>query len=222
MSILSDVEVCKLIKKGDVVIDPYFSEFHGPNLYYCHLGNKFLIPKKITKVNPLIYETKDIYDEVCTQEPIDLGPGKFILAETFEYLGIGVDYVVRLLNSSSLARVGISQAAVGMINSGCGMKNPIKLTLELVNNAPFCVTLVPTIINSKGKISWGTEILKIAVEKMNTTPSVSYDNWKSAVYHTDQKPSGPKMKGRFIIRKSILPIESIYRTKLKKTLSEST
>ena len=48
------------------------------------------------------------------------------------------------------------------------------------------------------------------------------DNWKSAVYHTDQKPSGPKMKGRFIIRKSILPIESIYRTKLKKTLSEST
>ena len=78
------------------------------------------------------------------------------------------------------------------------------------------------VINSKGKISWGTEILKIAVEKMNTTPSVSYDNWKSAVYHTDQKPSGPKMKGRFIIRKSILPIESIYRTKLKKTLSEST
>lgn len=210
MSILSDIEVTSLINKGEVIIDPYFKEFLGPNLYYCHLGDKFLIPKKISKVNPLEEVTKDIFDEVYTTKTFDLEPGGFVLAETFEYLGVSSKYVIRLLNSSSLARVGISQAALGMINPGCGMEKPVKLTLELVNNAPFAVTLVPTTIDSEGMVIWGTEVLKIAVEKMSKTPSIPYDKWKSAVYHIDQKPSGPKMKGRFKITESKLPANSLY------------
>ena len=110
-----------------------------------------------------------------------------------------------------LSRVGISHAAVGMINAGCGMKRPVKLTLELVNNAPFEVVLTPTTINKDGLISWGTEVLKVAIVKMDSRPDIAYDEWNHAVYNTDQKPSGPKMKNRFIENKEFyIPQKSLY------------
>lgn len=210
MSILPDKKVKIMVKKGLVTIDPFFDEFLGPNLYYCHLGTRFLLPKNLKKVNPLDKTSKDIYRELVTTKPIEIKPGGFILAETFEFLGVDANHVIRLLNSSSLARVGISQAAVGMMNPGCGIKEPAKITLELVNNAPFAVTLVPTTINKAGEINWGTSVLKIAVETMESAPSVPYDEWKSAVYHVDKKPSGPKMKDRFNLKENKLPKSSRY------------
>ncbi len=70
MSILPDNAIRKLIDDGLIIIDPFFPEFLGPNLYYCHLGNKFLIPNRdISKVDPLIMETNDIYKSFETNEP---------------------------------------------------------------------------------------------------------------------------------------------------------
>ncbi len=211
MSVLPDRDIKKKIDTRSLIIDPFFPDFVGPNLYYCHLGNKFLIPRKdVVRVDPLSMETKDIYDAIETDQPIIIKPQEFILAETFEYLGIDSDHVVKLMNSSSLARVGISHAAVGMINAGCGVKRPVKLTLELINNAPFEVVLTPTTIKD-GLISWGTEVLKIAIMKMDSRPDIAYDEWNHAVYNTDQKPSGPKMKNRFTESKEFyLPKKSLY------------
>ena len=116
------------------------------------------------------------------------------------------------MNSSSLARVGISHAAVGMINAGCGMEKPVKVTLELINNAPYDIVLKPTIVMSNGSVKWGTEVLKIAVQTMDSKPELPYDKWKFAVYHVDQRPSGPKMKDRFLSSDIfILPENSLHR-----------
>ncbi len=137
-----------------------------------------------------------------------------MLAETFEYLGVDDLHVIKLMNSSSLARVGISHAAVGMINAGCGMEKPVKLTLELVNNAPFDVVLTPTTVSNKGSIKWGTEVLKIAIQPMKSKPNFAYDKWKFAAYNTDQRPSGPKMKNRFSVgKKFYLPANSLHLKK---------
>lgn len=198
MSILPDNKVRKMINEGSLVIDPFFPDFLGPNIYYCHLGNKFLLPKNdVTKFDPLSMDSKDIFEPVETSEPIVIKSQGFLLAETFEFFGVDTEHVVKLMNSSSLARCGISHAAIGMINPGCGMEKPVKLTLELVNNAPFDVVLAPTTVDKNGKITWGTEVLKVAVQTMESKPDFAYDNWKFAVYNSDQKPSGSKMKGRF-------------------------
>lgn len=198
MSILPDKRILEKIRDKSLVIDPFYPDFLGPNLYYCHLGNHFLLPREgIDLIDPMKMESKEIFQELLSDEPIIIHPQEFLLAESFEYFGIDNAHAIRLLNSSSFARSGISQAAVGMINPGCGSNKPVKLTLELINNAPFDVVLTPTKVSKNGTVSWGTEVLKIAVETMESEPNFGYDSWKHAVYHNDQKPSGPKMKGRF-------------------------
>jgi len=212
MAILADKQIRKMVEKKELIIDPFFPDLLGPNLYYCHLGNKFLRPKSgVSVFDPLTMESKNIFEEIKTDEAIVLEPQGFILAETFEFLGVDSKHIVKLMNSSSLARCGVSHAAVGMINAGCGMKKPIKLTLELVNNSPFGVVLTPTVVREDGKINWGTEVLKIAVMTMDEEPENAYDNWKHAVYNVDQKPSGSKMKGRFDSNKFfIIPDDSWF------------
>jgi len=212
MSILADNQVKEMISAKMLNIDPFFSDFLGPNLYYCHLGNKFLVPKnEVRTFDPLTMESKDIFESVETNLPITIKAQGFLLAETFEYFGVDDKHVVKLMNSSSLARCGISHAAIGMINAGCGMEKPVKLTLELVNNAPFDVILTPTSIDENKKIIWGTEVLKIAVETMSFKPDSSYDNWRFAAYNKDQKPSGSKMKNRFESGKEFtVPTNSLY------------
>lgn len=213
MSILSDYSVKKLVNQKLLIIDPFLPKFLGPNLYYCHLGNKFLVVKKgVKKVDPLLTDSEEIFEQIEVNNSFVIPPRGFVLAETFEYLGINDQYVIKLMNSSSLARVGISQAAVGMVNAGCGMEKPVKITLELINNAPFDVVLKPTIVLDDGSVEWGTEVLKIAIQTMDSKPELPYDKWKFAVYHTDQKPSGPKMKNRFSTDdKYVLPESSLHR-----------
>lgn len=209
--LMPDYMVEKLVKNKIVIIDPYFEEFQGPNCYHCHLGNKFLIPiPGQTSVDPLVEGVENIFRKVETLEPIIIPTKGFVLAETFEYFGVRKGFVIRLLNSSSLARIGVSQAALGMLNSGGGIKNPVKLTLELINNLPRPVKLTPTRINRDGTIRWGTEVLKVAVEKMYKEPRVSYDSWKYGVYASDQEVTYSKMAGRFSKADSVkLPSKSM-------------
>ena len=111
----------------------------------------------------------------------------FILAETFESFSTGDGHIIRLFNSSSLARLGVSHCATGMVNPGCGKNGPIKLTLELVNNSPFTIILQPTII-SKNKIkTLGTEVLKVGVLKIGKKVKKSYSDWSGALYGEDKE-----------------------------------
>ena len=218
MSLFSDHQVKDLVTKRKIIIDPYFDVFQGPNCYHCHLGNRF---KKINLkyvnnglvFDPLEKVPNDFYQEVVVDNEYVINPGEFVLGETFEYFGTDSNHVIKLLNSSSIARVGISQAALGMINAGCGMKSPIKLTLELINNAPLPIRLKPTIINGDGLIIWGTEVLKIVIEQMNSTPDKPYDEWKYGVYSVDNKVAGTKMAGRFDDKNLKIPKGSRYYNK---------
>ncbi len=215
MSIFSDHQVKDLVAEGEIVIDPYFDVFQGPNCYHCHLGNKFKkISPRYVKGNgffdPLEKVPDDFYQEFKVEDEYIIKPGEFTLGETFEYFGAGADYVIKLLNSSSIARIGISQAALGMINAGCGIKKPIKLTLELINNAPIPIKLRITKINDKGVVFWGTEVLKVVIEQMNSKPKRPYDEWKYGVYSSDSKVEGTKMANRFDDKNLVIPENSLY------------
>lgn len=202
MSIMSDIQISQLVNTKEITIDPYFELFQSPNCYHCHLGLNFkrINPAYIksgVNIDPLVQLPDDFYLDFIATDYYDIKPGEFLLGEVFEYLGTSDNYVIKLLNSSSIARLGISQAALGMINAGCGMFNPVKITLELINNSPVSIRLRPTIFDKNQHILWGTEVLKIVVEKMDTKPSIPYDNWKFGVYSNDKKVSGSKMAGRF-------------------------
>lgn len=199
MSVFPDDKVVALVNKGDVIIDPYFDVFQGPNCYHCHLGANFYKPAKgLGLIDPLDKPTiENSFHHIVSRYPIVMNPGDFLLAETFEFLGTSSNQVIKLLNSSSLARVGISQAALGMINAGCGFPNPVRITLELINNNCCPIVLTPTRVKKNGMIIWGTEVLKIAVEKMESRPKVSYGQWTNAAYHNDKTVALSKMANRF-------------------------
>jgi len=198
MSYLSDRQIKSAVNRGNIKIIPYFDYFQGPSCYYCHLGKKFLVPKN-NKIpyNPLLKNKQDDYfEEIITNIPIVLEPNKFILAEIFEMLGTDVSSVIRIFNSSSLARCGIGHMALGMVNPGCGYDSPVRLTLELVNNAPFPVILTPTTIMD-GRINFGTEVLKISIVKMDKNSSQSYDKWHAQLFSTDKEVTSSKMYRRY-------------------------
>lgn len=212
MSVLSDRQVNKLVKRKYITIDPYFDVFQGPNCYHCHLGNNFKrLSPELSVLNPLNDSSDKLYENFVVESQYEIKPGEFVLGETFEFLGTSPDYVIKLLNSSSLARVGVSQAALGMINAGCGMESPIKLTLELLNNSPVPIILKPTKILSDKRIVWGTEVLKITLVKMDKPPSIPYDRWKYGVYSGDKGVAGSKMAKRFPEDNFILPKKSLHK-----------
>jgi len=197
--IIPDYKVKNLLLKKQVKISPYFDEFQGPNCYYCHLGDTFMIPKKGKEHIDIIQvkNSKKYFKTIKTNKSVKIDPGQFILAETFECFGVSDKYILKLLNSSSLARWGIGQAALGMINPGCGIKKPVKITLELFNTFPKPILLTPTIIKKNNDVVFGTECLKVVLEKIDSPPKKCYNNWEKAVYGNDYQVASSKMKGRF-------------------------
>jgi len=197
MSDLNSDSVKKLISECKISIVPYVDSHQGPNLYYCHLGDNILIP-----ANGVVVDSKKLpknfYKKVKVNTFYDLKPGEFILAETYESFSTDDSYALRLLNSSSLARLGISQCALGMMNPGCGKYKPVRLTLELVNNSSNTIRLYSTKIKQKnGSIEWGTEVLKVAVVPHETVTQ-SYSDWKGSLYGSDTGVTGSKIDKRNI------------------------
>jgi deoxycytidine triphosphate deaminase len=211
MGYLNSEQIKEAVKRKKIVIDPYFDFFQGPNLYYCHLGRHFLVPKKGRKaVDPMISNDSKNFRKVTTDHEIIIKSGQFLLAETFEFFYASDDMVIRLFNSSSLARVGVSHCALGMINPGCGKYKPVRLTLELVNNAPYPVCFRPTVVKNRKVIRWGTEVLKVGIVPMDKKVNTSYSDWKSAIYQDDVKVQGSKMHIRYSVSKEfILPKKSL-------------
>jgi len=189
--------VQECINQGGVKIEPYVEQFQGPNLYYCHLGTNLLIPQagKLADTKNL---AKDLYIKKEIKDFYDLQPGEFVLAETFETFMTDKSHIIRLFNSSSLARLGVVQCAVGMINPGCGMESPIRLTLELTNTSPFTIRLYPTKLNKRsGEIDdIGTEVLKVAVAGHQEV-DIAYGDWTGSVYGSDNGVAGSKIDRRF-------------------------
>lgn len=186
MTLLPDHLIEQCIHTKDLLIDPFFTTFLGPETYYLHLGHRFYRPKLNTPPMHLGSATesqiRDCFDYFETLGDITLQPHEFLLAETFEYIGVSADYVIQLFNSSTLARFGIHQASTGLVHAGCGMPNPGKITLELYNSSPFTLQLSPTQFAADGAIQFGTEIMRIVVHPLVSPPRVDYGQWKKGIY----------------------------------------
>lgn len=139
---LSDVDIKKAIKKGEIVMKNFDEKRLSPASYDIILGNKFMIAT--THATKLIDPVKNNFAKIheCMVEDGEefiLHPGVSILGTSKDYFG-SHKYLIQLHGKSSLARIGL------LVHNTAGLINPghfLSITLELCNLNRVPIVLRP-------------------------------------------------------------------------------
>jgi len=132
---LSDAEILKEIKKGNIVIEPFREEQLNPNSYDVKLGEYYAVGIPYSRfLDPYNKYVVERYWEIKKAiDHIVVRPGETILAHTQEVIG-GRNNIASKMNArSSLGRLGVSVCKcagfgdVGFVN---------KWTMEITNHLP--------------------------------------------------------------------------------------
>ena len=190
--ILSDIDITKAVKRGDITIEPFDKKRLQPASYDLLLGNKFIVNN--ANATHVIDPVKKKYAQT---EEIIVGDGKeFVLHPGVSVLGISKDflgsekYLVQLGGKSSLARIGL------LVHNTAGLINPghfLHITLELCNLNNVPIVLRP-----------GMEIAQVTFSMMSTPPQQSYqevgryskDNWSNHFSPKRKKRTTRKNKNK--------------------------
>lgn len=109
MSVIAQTELRKLIREGVIKIEPFSPSQIGPGSVDLHIGNKFLIYKKVRKIYH-ITDTSDyrkITHEIYVKDYFLLMPGESVMGMTMEKITLP-DYICgRLEGRSRFARLGL-------------------------------------------------------------------------------------------------------------------
>ncbi len=135
---LSDVDILRAVKSGDVTLEPFDKKRLQPASYDIRLGNTFIVndPHTTSFIDPV----KGIHPnthkvEVKDGETFVLHPGVSILGYSKEYFGSN-RYLIEVNGKSSLARIGL------LVHNSAALVNPghfLNIALELcnLNNVPI-------------------------------------------------------------------------------------
>jgi dCTP deaminase len=176
--ILSDRTMRDEIERGRIRIEPLADGAIQPSSIDLRLGNKMRVFRNnhISHID-LRQDTAALTEVVEVQpgQPFFLRPLEFALGVTLEHITVPDDLVARLDGKSSLGRVGLLiHATAGLVDPGWQGR----LTLELMNLAPFPITLFA-----------GMKIGQISFIQMTTPVDVPYGN--SALASKYQGDTGP-------------------------------
>lgn len=139
---LSDGDIIKAIKKGEIIIRDFDNGRLQPASYDILLGNKFIVSNAestmaIDPVNKVFPQTKEI--TLPDNGMFVLHPGISILGTSLDYFGSD-KYLIHLSGKSSLARLGlIIHNTAGIINPG----HHLNITFELCNLNSLPIILRP-------------------------------------------------------------------------------
>ncbi len=174
---LSDVDIKKAVKKGDITLKPFDAARLQPASYDIHLGNKFI--ENDASATHFIDPARKIYAKTIEKtvkdgEEFILHPGVSVLGLSKEFFGSD-HYLVQVGGKSSLARIGL------MIHNTAGIINPghfLHITFEITNQSNIPIILRP-----------GMAIAQITFSMLSSPPEQSYrrvgrfakDNWKHFV-----------------------------------------
>ncbi len=175
---LSDLDIKKALKDGDITIQDFDKKRLQPASYDILLGNKFILTEShtthfIDPVKKIFPQTREII--IKDGESFTLHPGVSILGTTWDYVGAKSNYLIQISGKSSLARIGlIVHNTAGIINPG----HYLNITLELCN-----LNNVPIILRPK------MEIAQLLFSKLTNDVSKDYsqtgryheENWRSIV-----------------------------------------
>lgn len=144
--VLTGEQIREHIRLRKILIEPFDEKLIGPSQVDLRLGNKFRVFKENALVDPhdakSIERNTELVDTMG--EPFILKPGQLVLGITRERIAVPNDLVASIEGRSSVARMGVFiHISSGHINPGSGARNPIPVTLEILNMNPSPVKLYP-------------------------------------------------------------------------------
>jgi dCTP deaminase len=134
--ILVDWQLLDRIERGHIKINPYDRNLVQPNSLDIRLGNHFVWYKPGTEViDPYNGDSIIAGVEDTHAESFILNPGRFVLAETLECIGLPDNIVATIEGKSSIARLGVTlHQTGGWIDAG--FRGTITLEMCNVNTRP--------------------------------------------------------------------------------------
>lgn len=177
--ILSDRTMREQIEQGRIRVEPLAEGAIQPSSIDLRLGDKIRVFQNnhISHID-LRHDTATLTEvvELKPGQPFFLRPLEFALGVTVEHIVVPEDLVARLDGKSSLGRVGLLiHATAGLVDPGWEGR----LTLELMNLAPFPITLFA-----------GMKIGQISFIQMTTSVDVPYGHGAlSSKYQGDTDPT---------------------------------
>ena len=159
---LSDVDIEKGVKSGDIVIRDFDTTRLQPASYDILLGGRFVVNEEnityfIDPAHKIYAHTKEI--NVPMGGEFILHPGVSVLGVSKDYFGSD-KYLIQLSGKSSLARIGL------MVHNTAGLINPghfLNITFELCN-----LNNVPIILRP------GMAIAQVIFSPISSPPRKSY------------------------------------------------
>lgn len=142
--ILSDTTIVKMIKKGEILIQPDFNlDNVRPTGVRVHLGDEILLPNPRQIID--LEGKSEVKYRRNTIDPLkgyQLKPGAFILGTTLENFLVPRDIVCHIDGRSTPARLGLTIHCTSSIVDG-NYEEARAVTLEIKNNGPFTIVLKP-------------------------------------------------------------------------------
>ena len=146
MAVLSGEQIREHIRLRKILIEPFDEKLIGPSQVDLRLGNKFRVFKENALVDPQDAKSIERNTELVDMKgkPFILKPRQLVLGITRERIAVPNDLVASIEGRSSVARMGVFiHISSGHINPGSGARNPIPVTLEILNMNPSPVKLYP-------------------------------------------------------------------------------
>jgi dCTP deaminase len=134
--ILVDWQLLDRIERGHISIDPYDKNLVQPNSIDIRLGNHFVWYKPGSEIIDPYDKDSVVADvEETHADFFILDPGRFVLAETLECIGLPDNIVATIEGKSSIARLGVTlHQTGGWIDAG--VRGTITLEMCNVNTRP--------------------------------------------------------------------------------------
>lgn len=161
---LSNEDILKVIKQGELKIVPYSSKWIRSSGITMHLGAELLKPRggyvvDVTKPEPPPHDSIII----TADKPYLLQPGEFLLAHTYQNVTVGSSLGFMIEGRSTLARVGLTIVQTAMMVYPGHSDRPV--TLELANHGPNPILLYPKM-----------KIARVVLFELKSPSSVRYDD----------------------------------------------
>ncbi len=157
MSVIARSELVKLLKNGDIKIEPFEDSQIGPGSIDIHVGNTFIIYKN---VHELVHVTDDsdfkqITRKITVNDYYLLLPHESVLAVTKEKITLPDNICGRLEGRSRFARLGLFvHIAASFMHPGISNHQ----ILEMYNASPLPLAIHP-----------GTKICQFIFERTEGT-----------------------------------------------------
>ncbi|GGK94640.1 dCTP deaminase [Sphaerisporangium melleum] len=178
--LLSDRDIRLEIESGRVKIDPFDAEMIQPSSIDVRLDRYFRVFEnhRYPHIDPAIEQAElTRLVEPDGDEPFILHPGEFVLASTYEVIGLPDDIASRLEGKSSLGRLGLlTHSTAGFIDPGFEGH----VTLELSNVATLPIKLWP-----------GMKIGQVCMFRLSSSAEYPYGSEKYGSRYQGQRGPTP-------------------------------